>query len=112
MERRDFMKFAGYSFVLPLSYKIGSKNEEKDCEKVEFDNNRNIIHCKSTNSEIWQKFDKNNNLIYWRNSKGDIIHYQYDKNNELICSYSNNNKFDMEKINLMQKKLIQYSQKT
>ena len=55
----------------------------KDIRK--FDKNNNLIHWKnSTGYEFWQEFDKKNNLIHYKDSNNLEYWYKYDENNEQI----------------------------
>jgi len=51
---------------------------------TEYDKDGNIIHYKDSDGfEYWNKYDKNNNLIYHKDSDGDEYWNEY-KNNNLI----------------------------
>ena len=50
-----------------------------------FDKNNNRIYSKNSNGfEIWVKYDENNNKIYYKNSFGNEYWYKYDENNDCI----------------------------
>ena len=59
--------------------------------RQEFDENKNEVHYfdKETDIEYWYKYDKNGNLIYYKNSVGDEVWTEYDENNNEIY-YKNN----------------------
>lgn len=69
--------------------------------KIELDVNGNEIHSinNGSNIEWWKEYDKNNNLIYYKTSKGYEKWYYYDENNNLIHSKDTNNCWDYWKYN-------------
>jgi hypothetical protein len=53
--------------------------------RYKFDKNNNLIYEKdSAGNEWFWKYDKNNNKIYKKNSAGDEWFWKYDKNNNKI----------------------------
>ena len=54
--------------------------------KNKYDDRGNIIHSKnsSNNWEFWQQFDKNNNIIHFRDNKNEEYWKKYDENNNEI----------------------------
>ena len=59
--------------------------------KVKYDKNNNLIYYKSSdNYKEWYKYDENNNIIHYRDSNGDEYWKEYDENNNLIF-YKNSN---------------------
>jgi len=53
----------------------------------EYDKNNNLIHYKNSNGlEFWQEYDENNNLIHSKNTYGSDSEswWEYDKDNNLI----------------------------
>ena len=64
----------------------------KKVDGAEYDKNNNLIYYKnSTGFEYWKEFDKNNNLIHSKNSYGSEYWKEYDKNNNLIHYKNINN---------------------
>lgn len=60
----------------------------------EYDKNNNLIHYKDSDGyEYWKEYDKNNNLIHYKDSNGFERWKEYDKNNNLIY-YKNSNGFE------------------
>ena len=58
-----------------------------------YDKNNNLIYYKDSNGyECWKEFDKNNNLIYSKSSSGYEFWKEFDKNNNLIHSKDSNGK--------------------
>ena len=50
-----------------------------------YDKNSNLIYYKdSYGFESWQEYDKNNNEIYFKNTNGIKVWYEYDENNNVI----------------------------
>ena len=44
-------------------------------EIVEYDENNNLIHYKSSDGSVyWKEFDQNNKLIHFKNSAGLVIY--------------------------------------
>jgi YD repeat-containing protein len=64
---------------IPLSkFKKALKNQK-------YDKNNNLIHHKNSKGiEYWNEYDKNNNLIHCKDSDGNEEWNEYDKNNNLI----------------------------
>ena len=53
--------------------------------KTEYDKNGNLIHWKdSDGDEEWHEYDKNGNEIYSKNSDGDEEWYEYNENGNKI----------------------------
>jgi len=53
-------------------------------EIKEYDKNNNLIYFKNQNgSEFWQEYDENNNCIHYKDSYGEYW-YKYDKDNKRI----------------------------
>jgi len=69
-------------------------------EIKEYDKNNNLIYFKNTKGyESWKKFDKNKNLIYHKYSNGYEYWRKYDENNKVIhaknsIGYENWYKYD------------------
>jgi len=60
----------------------------------EYDKNNNLMyHKNSIGDECWREYDKNNNLIHYKDSDGDEYWREYDKNNNLI-HYKNSDGFE------------------
>ena len=54
-------------------------------EIEEYDKNNNLIHWKDSNGyESWNEYDENNNLIYYKGSDGFESWREYDENNHCI----------------------------
>ena len=54
-------------------------------EIKEYDKNNNLIHFRDTTGyESWYEYDKNNNVIHCRYSTGYESWYEYDTNNNVI----------------------------
>ena len=61
---------------------------------IEFDKNDNVIHYKnSRGSEYWSEYDKNNNEIHYKSSRGFEYWREYDSNNNEI-HYKNSDGFE------------------
>ena len=61
-------------------------------EIKEYDKNNNLIYFKNQNgSEFWQEYDEKGNLIYFKSSTGFEQWYKYDENNNKIYSKNSNN---------------------
>ena len=59
----------------------------KECigSGYEYDQNNNLIYYKNSKGhEEWKSYDENNNLIHYKNSKGYEEWNEYDKNSNLI----------------------------
>jgi len=60
-------------------------------EIKEYDKNGNLIHYKDSDGyEGWAKYDKNGNLIHCKDSDGYSSWREYDKDGEKINYLSNN----------------------
>src|SRR3989344_950680 len=72
------------------------KNKSPIIETLEYDKNGNLIHFKDSNRyESWGEYDKEGNELHFKDSNGYESWIEYDSNgkwiNELIC-ISNTNK--------------------
>jgi len=64
---------------------------KKSLKNNKYDKNNNLIYSKNSNGyEFWNEYDKKNNLIYYKHSNGYEYWNEYDKNNNLI-HYKNSN---------------------
>ena len=54
-----------------------------------FDENNNKIYYKHIYGECWREYDKNSNLIHYKNSSGTEQWWKFDENNNKIY-YENN----------------------
>ena len=55
----------------------------------EYDRNGNMIYYKNSDGfESWKEYDSNNNLIHFKDSKGKEEWREYDSNNNLIHYYN------------------------
>ena len=67
---------------------------KKSLKNKEFDKNGNLIHFKDSNGvEEWKKYDKKNNLIHSKDSNGFECWREYDKKGNLI-HYKNSNGYE------------------
>ena len=57
-------------------------NKEKIIKK--YDKNNNLFYYKDSYYEYWYEYDENNNRVYTKCSDGREIAKRYDKNNNLI----------------------------
>jgi len=63
-------------------------------EIKEYDKNNNLIYFKDSKGyESWKKYDKNNNEIYYKSSYGFECWQEFDENNNRI-HYKNSNGFE------------------
>ena len=64
---------------------------EKEINK--YDKNNNLVHFKNSKGyEEWKEYDENNNKIHYKNSGGDEEWFKYDEYNNLVyckSSYGN-----------------------
>ena len=73
--------------ILKVIKEIPLSDFKKELKNYEYDKNNNLIHFKNSNGiEYWKEYDKNNNLIHSKYSYGYENWNEYDENNNLIHS--------------------------
>ena len=72
-----------------------NNKEIKEYDIKEFDKNNNLIYYKDSFShEVWKKYDENSNQIYFKNSFGYEQWKEYDENNNRI-HYKDSNGYEL-----------------
>jgi len=75
----------------------------------EYDKNNNLIHYKNSNGlEFWQEFDEKNNCIYYKDSNGYEDWYKWENNKRVQITQQEFKQIERAKLYLNNKKCSRF----
>jgi len=78
-------------------------------EIKEYDKNNNLIYFKNQNgSEFWQEYDENNNCIHYKDSMDLEGWYKYENNKKISITHQEFKRIERTKLYLNNKKCSRF----